>query len=243
MIRVLVNGARGRMGKIAIQAVERDPQCQLVGVANREDDLSSVIIASSPDVVIDFTVATAAYDNAVTIIESNVCPVIGTSGLTAAQVSDLAMRAQLRNLSGLIVPNFSLGAVLLMRFAAMAAKYFSEVEIVESHHPLKQDAPSGTAMATAQKIASARIAKPTSRAIHETITGSRGARYCDIPIHAIRLPGKMAHEQVIFGGSGETLTLSHDSIDRECFIVGIQLACNKVTAVQGLQVGLDTVLD
>jgi 4-hydroxy-tetrahydrodipicolinate reductase len=241
-IRVLINGAKGRMGLAAVNAVSDDNELTLCGTCSREDDLAAAIKASKADVVVDLTNADAVKNNLQIIIDANVHPVIGTSGLVMADILNFQQQCKTLKLGGILAPNFSLGAVLLMKHAREMAKYFSHVEIIEMHHDGKLDSPSGTAMRTAEMIAENFLPQTTSPRQRETIPGARGAAHHKIPIHAIRLPGLVAHQQVIFGGTGETLTLKHDSIDRIAFMPGIRLACKKVGALDGLYNGLEYIL-
>ena len=241
MIRVLISGASGKMGQFAVKTIQADPDFTLVGQLNRTHDLAVQIKETKPQVVIDFTNAKVVLKNIETIIDAGIHPVIGTSGLVKQQIDQLEKRCADLKLGGIIAPNFSLGAVLMMKHAAEIAKYFPHVEIIEMHHDRKLDSPSGTAIRTAEMMAShtETMAKPTQ----ETIPGARGAHYQNIPIHAIRLPGLVAHQQIIFGGTGETLTIRHDSIDRQCFMPGVVLACKKVMGLNRLVYGLEHVLE
>lgn len=241
-ISILVNGAKGRMGQTVVQAIKQDPELHVVAQTDKDDDLATAIQASKAQVVIDFTVADSAFNNINTIITCNAHPVIGTTGLLAEQIKSLQQLCQKKKLGGLIAPNFSIGAVLMMQMAELAAKYLPTAEIIELHHPGKQDSPSGTALKTAEMIANSRnrsVAKQISR---ETIPGARGAIANGVHIHAVRLPGLVAHQQVIFGGEGETLTIKHDSIDRQCFMPGVLLACKRVVELKKLVYGLEYLL-
>lgn len=242
-VKVLVNGAAGKMGQPTVRALRSSADFTLVGELGRADDLASAITSSGAEVVVDFTHAGVVADNLAIIIEAGARPVIGTSGLTdkaLAQFRDLCNRLKR---GAIIAPNFSLGAVLLMRYAAAIARYLPEVEIIEYHHQQKLDAPSATALKTAAMIAAARQTSPQAMRDHETIPGARGARYQDIPIHAVRLPGLVAHQTVLFGGDAETLTLRHDSLSRECFMPGVLLACRRVMTLNQLVYGLENLLD
>jgi len=242
-IRVIVNGAKGRMGQFACDAINADQNLDLVAALDQGDDLAATIKTQTATVVVDLTSAHHVYDNARQIIESGAYPVIGTSGLTDKQVVTLKQSCVEKQIGGLIVPNFSLGAVLMMRYAKEIVRYFPHLEIIESHHPNKVDAPSGTAMRTADMLAKARepsndpIAKDT-----KVIPGARGANQHGIPIHSVRLPGLVAHQTVIFGGVGETLRIQHDTVDRSAFMPGLVLACQKVTQLKELCVGLEHVM-
>lgn len=242
-INVLVNGAFGKMGQITVKTLNDNSKFNLVGQTGREYDLGEAIKDSKAQVVIDFTHPSAVHANTLTILEAGARPVIGTSGLTRAQISALQQRCKDLKLGGLIVPNFSLGAVLMMKYAKEIARYMSNVEIIEYHHEQKADSPSGTAIRTADMLAEqVKSLNPRKNANTETIAGARGANYQNIPIHSIRLPGLLAHQQVIFGDTGETLSLRHDSIDRTCFMPGICLACEKVMTLDQLVYGLEEVL-
>lgn len=242
-IRVLVNGAKGKMGQAVVKAIADYPELSLVGEVSHNQDLATEIKKSNPNVVVDFTNADSVLKNIQTIITAGVHPVIGTSGLLGEQVKKLQQQCEQLKLGGIIAPNFSIGAVLMMKYAEETAKYFPHVEIIEMHHNGKLDSPSGTAIRTAELIAAGRTNTVAPlKNTRETISGARGAHYQDIPIHAIRLPGLVAHQQVIFGGIGETLTLRHDSIDRQCFMPGVMLACKKVTTLKNLVYGLEYIL-
>lgn len=240
-IRILINGASGKMGQFTVKTIQSDAQFNLVGQLNHTHDLSAEIKKTQPQVVVDFTNANVALKNVETIIDAGVHPVIGTSGLTKDHVKKLEERCEKLKLGGIIAPNFSLGAVLMMKQAQEIAKYFPHIEIIEMHHDRKLDSPSGTAMRTAELLATYANSHST-QSTNETVKGARGAQYQNIPIHAIRLPGLVAHQQIIFGGQGETLTIRHDSIDRECFMPGVVLACKKVMELNRLVYGLEHVL-
>lgn len=241
-IRILVNGAQGKMGTATVKAVAEDSELELVGQTGHQDNLAAEINRTKAQVVIDFTNANEVWKNTVTIIDAGAHPVIGTSGLLPEQIKELQARCAQRQLGGIIAPNFSLGAVLMMKYAQEIVKYFPQVEIIEMHHDGKLDSPSGTAMRTAEMLATARQTAPPSKKIREIVPGARGAHYQDIPVHAIRLPGLVAHQQVIFGGVGETLTLKHDSIDRVSFMPGVCFASKKVMHLKELVYGLENIL-
>lgn len=241
--RIIVNGANGKMGQLAVKTILNQPEFTLVGQLGRKDNLADEITKSKAQVVVDLTTAETAFNNTRTIIEAGAHPVVGTSGLLHDQVLQLQEMCSEKKLGGIIAPNFSIGAVLMMKYSQEFAKYFPEVEIIEMHHNGKLDSPSGTATRTAELLATARTAPPTTlKNTRETIPGARGANYQHIPIHAIRLPGLVAHQQIIFGGIGETLTIRHDSIDRQCFMPGIVLACKKVIGLKELVYGLEHIL-
>jgi 4-hydroxy-tetrahydrodipicolinate reductase len=242
-LRILVNGAFGRMGQITTKTITAHPHFELVGQVGREYDLRQAIQDSKAQIVIDFTDPESVFTNTTTIIDSGAHPVIGTTGLTASQIQLLQERCQQLKLGGIIAPNFSLGAVLMMKHARDIVKYMPHVEIVEMHHDNKIDSPSGTALRSAEILANAcNQINPIQKKFSETISGARGARHHHVPIHAIRLPGLLARQSIIFGNAGETLTLHHDSINRECFMPGICLACEKVPALDKLVYGLEEIL-
>ncbi len=242
-IKILVNGAFGRMGQTTTKWITEHSQFELVGQTGREYDLKKSIHDSRADIVIDFTHPDSVYQNSLNIIEAGARPVIGTSGLKIDQIHSLQQRCLELKRGGLIAPNFSLGAVLMMKYAKEIVKYMPHVEIIELHHDGKADSPSGTSMRTAEMLASAcSIVNTPEIASHETIAGARGACYRNIPIHAVRLPGLLAHQQIIFGSNGETLMLKHDSLDRQCFMQGISIACEKVMKLNQLVYGLEEIL-
>lgn len=243
MIKTIVNGANGRMGSLAATHIDQDPQLDLVACCNQNDDLAACILAEKADVVVDFTTAECVYENAITILNSGARPVIGTTGLLPNQIKTLEELALKKKLGGIIAPNFSIGAVLLMRLAKEAAQYFSDVEIIEMHHDQKLDSPSGTALKTAEMIASAVKTAATKRPLEkETVPGARGAIHENIHIHAVRLPGLVAHETVLFGGHFETLSLRHDAIHRESFMPGVVLSVKKAMTLKKLVYGLEHIL-
>lgn len=242
-IQILVNGANGKMGQLAVMIINEHPDFTLVGTTQRQDDLATAIKKNKAQVVIDFTNAEAVLKNANIIIKSGAHPVIGTTGLLQDQVKLLQAQCAKIKLGGIIAPNFSLGAVLMMKYAQEIAAYFPQVEIIEMHHAGKLDSPSGTAIRTAEMIAERRSATmPLTKKSHETIPHARGANYQQIPIHSIRLPGIVAQQQVIFGRDGERLTIQYDTIDRHCYIPGILLACQKVLHLDQLVYGLEHVI-
>jgi 4-hydroxy-tetrahydrodipicolinate reductase len=242
-IKVLVNGAAGRMGQIAVRAIQTNPALSLVGQTTKDDNLSQALADTQARVVIDFTHPAAVWNNVQTLIAANVHPVIGTTGLNTQQIDELSQQCAKLKLGAIIAPNFSLGAVLMMKYAHEIAKYLPDVEIIEMHHPQKADSPSGTALYAAKMLKQATNSSDHVPApAHETLMGARGADYAGIPIHAVRLPGLLAHLQILFGNTGETLTLRHDTINRDCYIAGIRLACEKVVSLQHLHYGLENIL-
>lgn len=242
-IRVLVNGAFGRMGQYVTKAISEHPQLQLAGQTGREYNLKQAIKDSRAEVVVDFTHPDSVYQNVLDIIEVGAHPVIGTTGLKPEQIKDLQKRSAKVGLGGIIAPNFSLGCVLIMKYAKEMAKHIPNVEVIEMHHEAKADSPSGTALRVTEMM-SETITNPNALIAknHDTIPGSRGASLHGIPIHAIRLPGMLAHLQVLFGNPGETVTLRHDTIDRQCFMPGVCLACVTVPKLERLVYGLEEIL-
>lgn len=241
--RIIVNGAQGKMGALACETIKNHPDFELVGELTRQDNLGRAIKEKQAAIVVDLTRADSVYENSLTIIENGAHPVIGTSGLVDEQIQHLQNLCVEQKLGGIIAPNFSIAAVLMMRFAAQAARFLPEVEIIEAHHQQKFDAPSGTAMKTAEMIAKARRQDKKVIPSHELIPGARGGSHQNINIHSLRLPGILARQQVIFGSSGETLTLTHDSIDRASFMPGVILACQRVQQLDSLYYGLEQLLD
>lgn len=241
-IRVLINGANGKMGQPAVKTIENDPDFVLVGQTGRAHDLAAEIKNTKAEVVLDLTNAESVLKNIKTIITAGVHPVIGTSGLLKDHIDELQKECAHLKLGGIIAPNFSIGAILMMKYAKEMAKYYKDVEIIEMHHAGKLDSPSGTAIRTAELLSMEYADKEKVKNTKETIPGARGATYQNIPIHSIRLPGMVAHQEVIFGGLGETLRIRHDSIDRQCFMPGIRLACKKVVELKNLVYGLEQVI-
>ncbi|GJM06552.1 MAG: 4-hydroxy-tetrahydrodipicolinate reductase [marine bacterium B5-7] len=237
--RILINGIHGKMGAIAKQAVDASNTANFVVGCSRHDDLALAIKEHNITTVIDFTTASTAFQNTQTIIEQGAHPIIGTSGLLPNHIDVLQKTCQEKKLGGIIAPNFSLGAVLLMQCAQSVSSYFSHAEIIEMHHDKKADAPSGTAIKTAQLLEKSTLTRANSE---ETIPHARGATLGKIPIHAVRLPGMLAREDVIFGNPGETLTISHNTLDRSAFMPGILLALEKVSSLNELVYGLEHLL-
>ena len=223
-MRVGVAGALGRMGRVTCTAVEAAPDLELAATFARGDDLAD-FYAQEMDVVVDFTVYPISLEIARKAVEAGVSPVIGATGWAESDVITFRDAVGKAKLGAMIVPNFAIGAVVLMRLAEIAAPHFRGVEIIEMHHDQKKDKPSGTARLTAERIEAA-------------APGLKGK----VPVHSVRLPGLVAHQSVLFGTTGQTLELRHDSLARESFIDGILLAVREVRALQGLVVGLDRLL-
>lgn len=253
MITVGVLGANGRMGSEACAAVEGAEDLELVArVDVRGTERSGADagvtddreVLRGADVVVDFTHPSAVADNLRWCVDAGLHVVVGTSGVGEDLLDDVRGRLQ-PGQAVLVVPNFGIGAVLMMRFAAQAARFYDSVEVVELHHPRKADAPSGTATRTAQMIAAARAEAglgPGPDATTHDPDGARGATVDGIPVHAVRMAGLVAHQEVLLGSEGETLTIRHDSLHRSSFMPGVLLACRKVAEHPGLTVGLDGLL-
>ncbi len=263
LINVVVAGAAGKMGQEVVKAVLGDPDLVLAGAVDVKasgldagklaglpdcdilisDSVQAALQNKKADVLIDFTNAQAAAKNAKAALKNRVFPIIGATGLDEAEIDELRKIAKKTKIGVLIVPNFTLGAVLMMDFARQAARYFPNVEIIELHHDQKVDAPSGTALLTAQSIDKER--KPFHQGHpqeYEKLVGARGGEWNGIRLHSVRLPGLVAHQEVIFGGPGQMLTIRHDSISRESFMPGVILAIKKAPQLQGVNIGLETVL-
>lgn len=241
-VGVIVNGAQGKMGRLACDMLRASDDFELLAGLGRSDDLAQAIIDMNARIVVDLTRADCAYQNSLTIIEQGAHPVIGTSGLLQPDIKKLNALCAEKKLGGLIVPNFSIAAILMMRFAASAAQYLPDVEIIEAHHPQKAEAPSGTAIKTAELIAASRTTSPHIPDCKEIVPGALGALHQGVRIHAQRLPGTLAEQSVVFGQTGETLTLKHQTIDRISFMPGIHLACQKVQTLDKLVYGLDQII-
>jgi 4-hydroxy-tetrahydrodipicolinate reductase len=246
MIKVAVLGAKGKMGAQTCQAVEAASDLELVAALDQGDELTGLTDAGA-EVVVDFTRPEVVMDNLAWCIEHGIHAVVGTTGFDEERLAIL--RSQLDAKPGvgvLIAPNFSIGAVLMMQFAAQAARYYESVEIIELHHPDKVDAPSGTARRTAELIAEARREADSGPIPDATATGLEGARGADVEgirVHGIRLRGLVAHQEVLFGDTGETLTIRHDSMHRESFMAGVLLGVRRIGDTPGLTVGLEHFLD
>lgn len=263
MIKVAICGASGKMGREVVKAVSKTSDLKLVSaydLLNQGKDVgeisgigkTGVTIAGSieemlekyqPDVVVDFTSPHSVFDNVMKILEKSHA-VVGTTGLSDAQLEEIRKKTLETGNNAIVCPNFAIGAVLMMKFAEMAARYFSSVEIIELHHEGKLDAPSGTALATARRILK-NLKKVDSdrKDFKEIVSNVRGGNFNGIRIHSVRLPGLVAHQEVIFGGEGQTLTIRHDSIDRSSFMPGVILAIRDVVKRKGLTVGLEALLE
>lgn len=256
--KVLVAGFTGAMGQKAVNLVNsldnfelvagmsptatNDPQKYNLPAGAKIYQSLAEIPDLAADIWIDFTTPKAVCDNVKFALEHHISPVVGTTGMSDEQEAELIKISQKEKVGGLIAPNFGMSAVLLMKFAKEAAKYFPDAEIIEMHHADKKDAPSGTALATAKMIAQNRPEHETAPDEVETLENVRGGDYQGIKIHSVRLPGYIAHEQVLFGGPGEALTIRQDSFDRESFMGGVKVALEKVDQLDELVVGLENIL-
>lgn len=267
IIKVAIAGINGKMGRASCKALLQDSTFMLVTAFGKSDgsyigsdvgrligepdtgaivsaNISEALVKTTPDVLLDFTHAEVAVANAKLALEHGVRPVIGTSGISPQAIDELSQLAGKQRLGAMVVPNFSVGAVLMMEFAKQAGQFFSNVEIVEMHHTKKLDAPSGTAMHTANKLASLGAKfNPKEVEDKELLPGARGGRSAaGVHIHSLRLPGLISHQEVIFGAAGELLTVRHDSFNTDCFIKGIVLSLKAVMNMNSLTVGLESLL-
>jgi 4-hydroxy-tetrahydrodipicolinate reductase len=270
LIPVVVNGAAGKMGREVIKAVANAKDMVLVGAVDANpllrgqdigeivgiapldvpvlDDLQSVLVLATQEkvqgVMVDFTHPNAVYENVRSAIAYGVRPVVGTTGLSAAQIEELADFADKASTGCLIAPNFEIGVLLMQQAAVQAAQYFDHVEIIELHHNQKADAPSGTAIKTAEMLAElGKAFNPPLVSEKETLAGARGGLGPEnIPIHSVRLPGLLAHQEIIFGAPGQIYTLRHDTSDRACYMPGVLLGIRKVTEFKSLVYGLEKLL-
>jgi 4-hydroxy-tetrahydrodipicolinate reductase len=268
---VLIAGASGKMGMPFVRTCLQDDQLHLVAATSRQfqdapllGSLNLTPTASTPDfmargnvleaiesasvpptVGVELTHPSTVFQNVMTMIDFGISPIIGSTGLTEAGEAQIHQKLLEKKMAGLLVPNFSIGAVLMMRFAAEASQYFEHAEIIELHHNQKADAPSGTSLRTIQMMQAVRSDFGITNAKeHETLAGARGGHAsANIHVHSVRLPGLVAHQEVLFGDTGQLLTIRHDSLNRDCFMQGITLCCKKVRQLDaGLHQGLETVL-
>ena len=217
-LRVLVNGAKGKMGSEAVKAVQKEADMELVGQTDLGDNLNQAIQENKAEVVVDFTLPATIMANLRSILQSGAHAVVGTTGITTDNLEEIKKLCAEKNVNCIVAPNFAIGAVLMMKFAQEAVRYLPEAEIIEFHHPQKLDKPSGTALKTALMMGK------------------------NVPMHSVRLPGLVAHQEVIFGGLGQTLTIRHDTINRESFMPGVIMAIRKVKETRGLVYGLEQLL-
>ena len=242
MIRVGVIGHAGRMGAETCRTVEADAELELVARVGRGDDLAGLVDAGA-GVVVDFTTPQTVKEDVRFCVTHSMHTVVGTSGLSGDDLKEIEGWLEGTDVNVIVAPNFALGAVLMMSFAATAARYFDTAEIVERHHERKLDSPSGTSLRTADLMNEARSEPWVTPADAGSTAGSRGTEREGLRIHSLRLPGSVAHQEVILGGHGETLTIRHDSLDRSSFMPGVVLAIKKVPSLDGLVVGLEHLLD
>ncbi|MEN1987277.1 4-hydroxy-tetrahydrodipicolinate reductase [Paenibacillus hubeiensis] len=264
VIRVAVIGAAGRMGREVVKLVLQDPELELVAAVNRSgagldagtlvglpecgviitDNIEQAFAQAKPEVMVDFTIPKFAYQHTEIAIRHGVRPVMGVTGFTPEQIEQLDKLCTEKGIGGLIAPNFSIGAILMMRFAAMAAKHMPNVEIIEYHGDQKLDAPSGTAVKTAELIAETRKEfRQGNPNEEEIIEGSRGGYFNGFRIHSVRLPGVFAQQEVVFGDFGQTLKIRHDSYERAGYMPGVKIGIQKVMQYTGLIYGFDHFID
>ncbi|KUG03824.1 dihydrodipicolinate reductase [hydrocarbon metagenome] len=262
-LKVIVTGALGKMGRETLKAVEEDHQLVLIGAVDAkskgesvseltglagvdvhlERDLEQILEREKPDVVVDFTNPQSVFNNARITLQKGVACVIGTTGLNDIELKQLDRIAGEKQTGVAVIPNFAIGAVLMMKFAREAAVYFPDVEIIELHHDQKMDAPSGTAIKTAEMINQTRVSRPPkSIKEFEKIPGSRGGDMEQVRIHSVRLPGFVAHQEVIFGGIGQSLKIRHDSIDRIGFMPGVIMVIKKMPQIKGMVYGMENLM-
>lgn len=262
--KIVIAGPRGRMGSEAVKLVERTDNYELVAVVDHKyggkrlnelegisslpvmiyDDMATCLTEVKADVLIDLTTPEVGMHHTKTALEFGVRPVVGTTGFTKQNLQDLEELCHQKERGCVIAPNFALGAVLMMKFSQLAGRYFQDVEIIELHHDQKLDAPSGTAVKTAEMIAGVREEKTQGHPNEkETIQGARGADYHGMHIHSVRLPGLIAHQQVMFGSDGQTLTIRHDSYNRASFMSGVKLAVDTVMNLDTLVYGLENIIE
>ncbi|HEL1949897.1 TPA: 4-hydroxy-tetrahydrodipicolinate reductase [Streptococcus suis] len=253
-IKVIIAGFKGKMGSTAVEMVKGDVALSLAALVDpfaTETEVDGVpvfktkeeVASLEADVWVDFTTPKFAYENTRFALENGFAPVVGTTGFTPEEIEELTALSAEKGLGGLIAPNFAIGAILLMQFAVQAAKYFPNLEIIELHHDKKKDAPSGTAVKTAELISQVRQSQTQGAADEEElIAGARGAEFDGFRIHSVRLPGLVAHQEVIFGAQGEGLTIRHDSYDRISFMGGVNLGIKEVVKRSQLVYGLEHLL-
>ncbi len=268
MIKVVVHGAQGKMGQEVLKALCKNEDFEIVGAIEKNiaekslllpdgsrqvpfsSDLKFILKISHPDVMVDFTNRDATMSAVPIAAEGGVSLVIGTTGFSQADLEEIDNLCHSHDIGAVVAPNFSLGAVLMIHLAKIASKFFDYAEILEMHHENKLDAPSGTSLATAREMVKARGKLgqkfrfvPTVKECKKNLAGSRGAEFEGIALHSIRLPGALAHQEVIFGSLGETLKIRQDTVSRECYMPGVMLAIKEVTKIKGLIFGLEKLLD
>ncbi|TAA66049.1 4-hydroxy-tetrahydrodipicolinate reductase [Planococcus salinarum] len=264
-IRVAIAGARGRMGQEAVHTIMKNKEMELVSVLDYKEigdtladtqlfpqsystpvftDMAALHKKTHPDVLVDLTSPESVYQHTRQALELGIRPVVGTTGFSDEELKELKRYSQENKIGCIIAPNFAVGAVLMMKFAEQAAKYLPDIEIIEMHHDQKLDAPSGTAMKTAHMISAQRDVHGQGHPKEkETLEGARGADYDGMRIHSVRLPGLVAHQQVLMGGDGQLLTIRHDSFNRGSFMSGVALSVTKVMELEELVYGLENIID
>ncbi|HEV2028785.1 MAG TPA: 4-hydroxy-tetrahydrodipicolinate reductase [Candidatus Dormibacteraeota bacterium] len=243
-IRVAVTGYRGKVGSVLAAAFQAEPGIEYVGGVELGDDLAAFLHEKRPRAVVDFTQPSEALHNALAAVAAGASPVVGTTGMGADAIDKLETACKTKGVGGIVAPNFAVGAVLMMHLADIAAPHFEAVEVIEMHHATKLDAPSGTALSTAKRLAARRRDKPFShqKAEKETLSGTRGGEEGNVAVHSVRLPGFVADQEIIFGLPGQTLTIVHRTTSREAYIPGVLLAIRKVTSEPRFYRGLDELL-
>lgn len=240
-IAVVVTGARGKMGQVVSNAVAAAEGMRVAYEVDRGDDLALAL--RDADIMVDFTTPQAAFENAQAALAAGAAPIMGTTGMSSEQVNEIAAHAERAEIGGAVIPNFAIGAVLMIRLAETAAPYFDAVEVVEAHSQAKLDAPSGTAVATAARLAAARTMPfAYSRPENVTLENARGAEHASVAIHSLRLPGVVADQEVLFGAPGQTLSIAHRTTGREAFMPGVIATIRAVAATRRFYRSLDEVL-
>jgi len=243
-IRVCLAGHQGKVGSVLALALQSEPDIDFVGGVSRGDDLAAFLHQKRPRAFVDFTRPSEALHNALAAVAAGASPVVGTTGLTGPDVDKLETACKAKGVGGIVAPNFAVGAVLMMHLADIAAPHFDAAEIIELHHAGKLDAPSGTALSTARRLAAVRKDKPFAyrKAEKETLAGTRGGEEGGVAVHSVRLPGFVADQEVIFGLPGQTLTIAHRTTSREAYVPGVLIAIRKVTQDSKFYRGLDELI-
>lgn len=243
-IRVAIGGYRGKVGSVLVPALESESGIEYVGGVGKGDDLASFLREKRPRAFVDFTRPSEAVHNALAAIAAGASPVVGTTGISASDVDKIATACEDKKLGGIVAPNFAVGAVVMMHLAEIAAPHFDAVEVIEMHHAGKLDAPSGTALATARRLAAKRGGKAFNhrKPEKETLAGTRGGEEGNVAVHSVRLPGFVADQEVIFGLPGQTLTITHRTTSREAYVPGVLLAIRAVISSPRFYRALDELL-
>ena len=243
-MKIAVAGYRGKVGSVLAAALAAEPGVDYVGGVTRGDDLASFLHEKRPQALVDFTRPSEALHNALAAVASGASPVVGTTGLSGADIDKIETACREKKIGGIVAPNFAVGAVLMMHLADIAAPHFDAAEIIELHHAGKLDAPSGTALSTARRLSARRRDKPFAhrRAEKETLAGTRGGEEGNVAVHSVRLPGFVADQEVIFGLPGQTLTVAHRTTSRDAYVPGVLLAIRRVIEAPRFYRGLDQLL-